>query len=263
MKKCLIVFFVSFIFSQGGAFNFSLIGHLPRGEFKEELKNDSGNASNGWGIDFNGIYYINNYFGIGINGGNTVYGVTRRNIPFSYYTGSAITIEEETRNNIGYGHIFFKTVPFQTRVRPYFEGLIGLKNLYTTTQVNSENCYDDPDTEYDECEIAKSTNSSDYVFSYGLGVGFEVILIESSNSNSDHIQQIEHNYNEDVNGKDFDEELSFIFSFRYLYGDEAQYLKAGSIEYTDPENGPVQTSFNWSNSMTDLIQINIGLQVKF
>ena len=263
MKKYLFLFITSFIFSQGVGINISLIGHLPRGEFKEELKNDNGIASNGWGIDFNGMYYVNDYFAIGLNGGNSVYGVAKRNIPFSYFSGSSLTIEQETRNNIGYGHLFFKVVPFQSRVKPYFEGLIGLKNLYTTTQVNSENCIDDSDTDYDECEIAKSTNSTDYVLSYGLGAGFEVVLIESSNLKSDSNQQIEYNSLNGEHNNDFDGELSFILSFRYLYGDEARYLKENSIEYVEPENAPVESIFNWSDSKTDLLQINIGLQVKF
>ena len=256
MKKCLIVFFVSFIFSQGGGLNFSLIGHLPRGEFKEELKNDSGNAPSGWGIDFNGMYYVNDAFALGINAGNSIYGNSRRSIPFNYYT-DLISITEQTKNSIAYGHLFFKVVPFQSKVRPYFEGLIGLKNLYTKTRLFNENCVDDPDTDHDDCEIAESTNASDYAFSYGLGAGFEVVLIEPSYSEHNKIEYM------DNSKEDFDGELSFLFSVRYLYGDEAKYLKEGSITFTNPSDGPVQTSFNWSNSMTDLIQINIGLQVKF
>ena len=228
---------------------------MPRGEFKEELKNDQGNAANGWGFDINGMYYVNNNFAIGINGGNSIYGNNRRSIPFNYFT-DLISITEETKNAISYGHLFFKVVPFESRVRPYFEGLIGLKNLNTNTRLFNENCTDDPDTDHDDCEIAESTNSTDYAFSYGLGAGFEVILIESSSS--DLLDSIESISNEEFSG-----ELAFLFSFRYLYGDEAQYLKEGSIEFSNPEDGPVQTSFNYSNSKTDLIQINIGLQVKF
>ena len=37
MKKIIILFFISAIYSQGVGLNISLIGHLPRGEFKEEL----------------------------------------------------------------------------------------------------------------------------------------------------------------------------------------------------------------------------------
>ena len=126
----------------------------------------------------------------------------------------------------------------------------------------NENCTDDPDTDHDDCEIAESTNASDNALSYGFGVGFEAVLIESSNNGK---QQIEYNSNDlnDNYGNDFNGELSVIFSLKYLYGDEAQYLKEGAITFSNPEDGPVQTSFNWSNSMTDLMQINIGLQVKF
>ena len=33
------------------------------------------------------------------------------------------------------------------------------------------------------------------------------------------------------------------------------------VTFTNPSDGPVQTSFDWSDSKTDLLQINIGLQV--
>ena len=105
MKKIIILFFISAIYSQGVGLNISLIGHLPRGEFKEELKNDQGNAANGWGFDINGMYYVNNNFAIGINGGNSIYGNNRRSIPFNYFT-DLISITEETKNAISYGHLF-------------------------------------------------------------------------------------------------------------------------------------------------------------
>ncbi|MAV59318.1 MAG: hypothetical protein CMG07_05140 [Candidatus Marinimicrobia bacterium] len=255
MKKLFFLYICSFLYSNGLGINLSLIGHLPRGEFKEELKNDQGNIANGYGFDINAMYYVNDNFAIGINGGNSIYGNNRRSIPFNYFT-DLITITEETKNAISYGHLFFKVLPFQSRVKPYFEGLIGMKNLNTNTRLFNENCTDDPETDHDDCEIAESTNSSDNAFSYGLGLGFEVVLIESSSSNLlDSIDKI--------SDEEFAGELSFLFSFRYLYGDEAQYLKEGSIEFSNPEDGPVQTSFNYSNSKTDLIQINIGLKVKF
>tara|TARA_Y100001968_G_C19180562_1_gene630175 strand:+ start:12 stop:743 length:732 start_codon:yes stop_codon:yes gene_type:complete len=243
MKKYLILFLSSFILSQGVGLNLSLIGHLPQEEFK------TAGVTTGFGIDFNGMYYMVDELAFGINFGGSVYDISRRPIPLNYYT-DLITITEETSNNIAYGHLFMKVVPFQTKVKPFFEGLIGLKNLNTKTKVYSQDCTDDPDTDHDECEIAKSTNASDNAFSYGFGGGFEIQLIDFNSTES--------GYSDIEAGN-----LSFLFSFRYLYGNEARYLKKGSIEYTNPEDGPVTTTFNWSQSRTDLIQLNFGLQMTF
>ena len=46
-------------------------------------------------------------------------------------------------------------------------------------------------------------------------------------------------------------------------GNEATYLKEGSITFSNPEDGPVQTTFNPSKSKTDVLQISIGLHFDF
>ena len=56
--------------------------------------------------------------------------------------------------------------------------------------------------------------------------------------------------------------LFFYIGGRYLYGTEAVYLKEGDIEFSDPEDGPVESTFNWNQSKTDLLQINIGIGIK-
>ena len=51
-----------------------------------------------------------------------------------------------------------------------------MENLSTTTELTNNNCYDDNETSYDDCEIASSTNYSDNAFSYGGGGGLEISL---------------------------------------------------------------------------------------
>ena len=46
-------------------------------------------------------------------------------------------------------------------------------------------------------------------------------------------------------------------------GGEAHYLKEGGIEYSDPNDGPVQAYYNWQTSTTDIMQIAVGLGLKF
>jgi len=46
-------------------------------------------------------------------------------------------------------------------------------------------------------------------------------------------------------------------------GAKAKYFKKGSITFSDPEDGPVKTSFNWSESKTDVLQIVVGINISF
>ena len=98
------------------------------------------------------------------------------------------------------------------------------------------------DTSPEDCEIASSTNASDIVFSYGFGMGIDVLLGQNFNESGD---------------------LYFFINTRYLYGGKAKYLKQGDIEFSDPADGPVITTFNWSESATDLLQISFGLLFDF
>ena len=221
--------------------NIGLMGLWPQNEFKNQ------GVPVGLGLDFNGIIYPLKELGFGINLGMSQYGLSKRSVP--YYFSDLITMEEETKNNILSGHLFFKLTPFNKKwnVQPYIEGLIGFKNLNTETTLYNENGYDDPDTATDEREIAASTNANDTAFSYGGGVGIDVLLTKSFNKNT-----------EKITG-----DLFVFINGRYLLGAEAQYLKAGDIVFSDPSEGPVTTSFNWNQSATDLLNISLGLSLRF
>ncbi len=213
-----------------------LLGHLPQGEFQ------SAGVPNGFGGEINIAWRPVEHFGLGLNFGGSTYGSSSRSIPFSYYT-DAVTVTETTNNTIGQFHLFAKIVPFSGKVQPYAEGLIGFKSLSTETSIYQQNCYDDPDTTTDECEIASSTNSADSALSYGVGGGVEVQLTE----------------NKDEEWKEL-----FFMNGRYLYGEEARYLKEVDIEDIVPEdNGPVETVLNFNQSKTELLQVTAGVVFKF
>tara|TARA_Y100001970_G_scaffold289953_1_gene421908 strand:- start:282 stop:1028 length:747 start_codon:yes stop_codon:yes gene_type:complete len=228
--------FLGFLFSQNLNGNIGLMGQFPRGEFKEE------GVNTGLGIDLNFMYYPVKELAFGLNLGGSNYGYSERKIPFSYYS-SAVTITEKTSNEIFQGHLFFRLVPLQTNIKPYFEGLIGLKNLSTRTELVSDNCNEE---EYDNCQIAESTNASDTAISYGIGSGLEIKLLDIENEE------------DNLSG-----ELSFFINGRYFWGASTEYLKQGSFDFTDPSEGPVETSFNWSESKTDLLQVTIGVSFQF
>ena len=221
--------------------NIGLMGLWPKNEFKNQ------GVPVGLGLDFNGLIYPVQELGFGINLGMSQYGHSKRSVPF--YFSDLVVMTEETKNNILSGHLFFKLTPFNTKwnVQPYIEGLIGFKNLNTETILYNENEIDDPNTLTDEREIAASTNANDTAFSYGYGVGIDVLLTKSFNKNT----------NQKTSS------LFFFLNGRYLFGGEAQYLKAGDIEFSDPAEGPVTTTFNWNQSTTDLLNISLGLSLRF
>ena len=113
---------VSFSFASNFGVEFALIGQLPQNEFKDE------GVPIGFGIEISGLWYPTNTLGFGLNLGGTQYGSSERQIPFNYFT-DLITIREKTTNNIGYGHLLIRFSPIQGKINPYFEGLIGFKNL--------------------------------------------------------------------------------------------------------------------------------------
>ena len=241
MKKILLsALIISSAFSGNFGVDIALIGQLPKGEFKDE------GVPTGFGLGINGLWYPSKQFGLGLNVGISQYGNSERQIPFSYYT-DLITITEKTTNDLAYGHLLLKIIPFQGNVRPYFEGLWGMKNLSTTTELTNNNCYDDNETSYDDCEIASSTNYSDNSFSYGGGGGLEISLTSFGGDEDSGIEGV----------------LSFFINARYMIGAEAEYLKEGAITFSDPQDGPVQTTFDPSTSKTDVLQISLGLNFNF
>ena len=241
MKKILLsALIISSAFSGNFGVDIALIGQLPKGEFKDE------GVPTGFGLGINGLWYPSKQFGLGLNLGISQYGNSERQIPFSYYT-DLITITEKTTNDLAYGHLLLKIIPFQGNVRPYFEGLWGMKNLSTTTELTNNNCYDDNETSYDDCEIASSTNYSDNSFSYGGGGGLEISLTSFGGDEDSGIEGV----------------LSFFINARILIGAEAEYLKEGAITFSDPQDGPVQTTFDPSTSKTDALQISLGLNFNF
>ena len=171
MPRFIIIFSIFSIgLSQYFSGDISLMGQFPKGEFKEE------GVKPGLGVDINAMYYPVKELAFGLNLGASTYDSSERQIPFSYTT-ALVTITEKTSYETVHGHLFFRLVPFQTNVRPYFEGLIGIKNLSTTTELINNNCSDNDDDGNDDCIIASSKNSSDNALSYGFGTGLEVTLI--------------------------------------------------------------------------------------
>ncbi|MFH0991721.1 MAG: hypothetical protein V1799_17070 [bacterium] len=213
---------------QGGL---SFLLGVPKGEFRKNMNNT------GYGISGEiGFAPQKNPYMIGIDVSFMNYGMEERQEPFST-TIPDVTVNVESQNNIVLSHLFLRLQPNTGSVRPYLEGAVGLKYLFTQTTIKNQGHANE--------EIASSTNLDDIAFSYGGGAGIMVRLFRSND--------------------DEDRKLPFRFSdalldirVRYLAGAEAEYLKEGSIRR---EAGRVV--YDVQTSKTELMGIHIGLAVTF
>ena len=81
------------LFTQTADGSFSVIGHFPKGEFKDQ------GVTTGLGLDLNAVIYPIHELGFGLNLGGSIYDQSERSIPFSYYS-DLITITEKIENTL-------------------------------------------------------------------------------------------------------------------------------------------------------------------
>ncbi len=230
MKKIFLfvfcVFFTNALFSKDVGLGFTGTLGFPQNDFKKNVNRL------GYGLDF--------YVGfapervpilIGVDLGFLNYGSSTRQEPFST-TIPDVTVDVKTSNDIFLFHPLLRIQPNIGIIRPYIEGLIGLKYLTTTTEIQNQGKGGE--------EVASSTNKSDNAFSYGGGAGLMIRIVDKKE--------------EDKNPN----EIMLEFGARYLFGNEAEYLKEGSIRRV---NGAVV--YDVQKSTTDLLNVYIGLQIRF
>jgi hypothetical protein len=192
----------------------------PRGEFSENVTN------NGYGGG--GLFLVRlgpTPFLVGGDAGVVIYGSESRREPFST-TIPNVDVRVSTTNNILLAHTVLRIQPQEWRIRPYLDGLIGLKHLFTTTSI-SDDFGDEP--------IASTTDLSDTTFSYGFGAGIQVPISKFRRG-----------------------ALLLDGNVRYLRGSRADYLKKGSIREVDG-----QVIYDVFASRTDVIAVQIGVTFRF
>ena len=200
---------------------------VPQNEFETNVDN------NGYGIDLEGgVVFAPAPFMLGGDIGFLVYGSESRNEPFST-TIPDVTVDVNTTNNIVFANLFLRLQPDFGFVKPYADGIIGFKYLFTRTTIENEG--------FDDEEIASSTNFDDTAFSYGFGGGVHIRLTTLGGF-------------ENETGPT----LLLHLGARLLKGSEAEYLKEGSIRR---ENGEVE--FDVEKSETDILLFRIGLGLEF
>lgn len=205
----------------GGDF---IIG-LPQNAFRDNIDDEGYGGSGHFG------YFLGDTpLMIGADVGYLNYGTVKRFEPFSDEIPEVV-VRVQTTNNILLAHGFLRVQPRDGALRPYVEGLLGFKYLFTRSSIIDE-FYDDP--------IASFTNFDDLAGSWGVGTGLDIRLWEGSRR-----QGIA--------------DVSLSIGAKYLWGSEAEYLKKGSIR-PDPDGGVTYLVFR---SRTNMLVPSIGARVRF
>jgi hypothetical protein len=194
---------------------------VPRGEFKENIEN------NGYGLSGNFLVALGpSPFLVGVDAGFATYGSEKRRVPLSSSIPD-ITVDVTTDNNIVLTHFVLRAQPRSGPVRPYVDGLVGFKYLFTQTKVEADSA-EDP--------LASTTNLSDFAFSYGVGGGVQFRLA----------------------GLGGGRELQLDTNVRHLWGSEARYLREGSIQRDDGD-----VIFDVLTSRTNVVTVQVGVSFRF
>jgi hypothetical protein len=193
---------------------------VPRGEFNENGPSYGAGASAQFLIRLGPSPFL-----AGGDVGLAVYGDDSRREPIDS-TMPNLRVGVSTTNNIFFSHFVIRAQPRDGLVLPYFDGLIGLKRLYTTTEIS------DPSTGE---PIDNRTDPSDTALSYGFGGGLQIPLPKGRESR-----------------------FLLDMNVRYLRGARAVYLTEGSIREV---NG--QVVFDAISSRTDVLAVQIGFVFRF
>jgi hypothetical protein len=194
---------------------------FPRGEFRQNVDN------NGYGISGQFLIALGKLpLYAGFDGGFAVYGSQSRKEILSPSIPE-LRVNVRTTNNIGWTHLLLRLQPRKGKIRPYAEGLVGAKYLFTETSIGDD---------FSDQDIASDTNFSDTTSSYGAGGGVQIHLA------------------------DFNRRSQIVFDtkVRYLRGGHADYLKKGSIIRT-----PTGVIFDVLSSRTDMVTLHFGVTFHF
>ncbi|MBO0727204.1 MAG: hypothetical protein J2P52_16485, partial [Blastocatellia bacterium] len=137
-----------------------------------------------------------------------------------------LRVSVHTGNFIFLPHFVLRAQRRTGPIRPYVDGLIGLKFLWTETSIE--------DASGGEA-IASDVNLSDTAFSYGIGGGLQIPLTKGP-----------------------EPRVFLDTGVRYLRGGRAAYLRKGSIAVV---NGSYV--YDVFSSRTDVLTVQVGVAVRF
>lgn len=203
-----------------------------QGEFADNLDNDVG-----FGVDvFAGARVGASPVVLGVEGAFLIYGRESFREPFRPSgPGSRVDVEVETTNNIVMGHLVLRIQPATGIVRPYADGLFGVKYLFTESSIEDISGVDD--------RVFSSQNFDDAALSYGAGAGLDIQVYRREQPQA---------------GRRKLGSVRLHLGARYLFGQEAEYLQEGSIQ----EEGD-DLVFDVKRSRTDVLVPQIGVTFGF
>jgi len=212
--------FMTEVRAQEFQFGFDFLTVLPRGEFKDNIKN------NGYGAGGHFLVRLKQSpILVGIDLGGVTYGSeTRRERLLADVPD--VRVDVTTKNNIFLTHFLVRAQPRHGAVRPYVDGLIGFKYLFTNTTIDINSEDNNP----------SDTNLSDLTLSYGVGGGLQIRLNPNRQRPA----------------------VLLDAGVRYLRGARAEYLREGSIRR---ENGAV--FFDVLRSRTDVMTAEVVVTFRF
>ena len=232
MKKILLLLSV-LTFPAWAQLDISLNGLVvsPQGQFEENLDRA------GIGFSLSGAYNFDQTpFSLGLNFGYALYGSETRSEILIW----PVSVDVTTDNNIFFMHLTGSIHENFGIFQPYLEGLVGFQVLWTDTEIEDPEDYDD-----EEDDIASNTHLSDGTSSFGLGGGLKIKLTEFETNE----------FGDDDDPTFFNSSLYLDLKVRYIFGGEAKYLKEGDIEQ-GPNN---EVILNKSHSETDYMTFHIGV----
>ena len=206
----------------------NLVVGVPVGAFRDKVKM----GGVGWGGSL--LIMIDKslpvYAGIDLNG----YNYDREAGTFLLnLDGFWTNVEMETRTNVFTGHGLFRIAPrIPFFLKPYFDGMLGVKNLYTRT------LFYDLDSGDDE-PFDRLIEQGDWAFSYGGAIGIKIPL----------------NIYQGRAG------ISLDLRCTYMKGAAADFLVRrddGGVGAQEPVD-----FFELKNSATDLLMPQIGIMITF
>ncbi len=240
MKKFYAFLFIAVISASSALsqeFNFGLGGQimLPHGDFKNNID------AIGGGGNLYGLYrFSNTPLALGFDLGFGTFGRDSRVEPLST-TIPDLKVQVDNSYNIVQALFMMRIQAPDGAVRPYVEGLAGWNYLFTETSISDRRFGGGGEP------IASDTNFDDTAFAYGGGAGVMIRVFDWS-------ERIP----ESVTGSHPPKSGYITLSTRYLYGNEAEYLKKGSIT---AENGNV--TYDVSKSRTNMMMIQLGFVLRF
>ena len=213
--------------------SFHVIGAVPQGGLRD-------NISLGGGVQgFIGGWLGQGPFMLGLDVAFLGYGHTTDRVPFSSTVGPRVPVEVSTSNNVLETHLSARLQRRDGRFRPYAEGLIGFKYLFTRTQIGDDDFGDDFGD-----EVASSTNYDDFALSGGAGAGLDVRVFRREKP-AKTVQA-----------------ASLRLGVQYLLGTEAEYLAEGELTDENGDGRLDEDELDVRRSRTTFLQPQVGVTLR-